>query len=419
MIVIGVEGADQGEEEPSHHHTAPGMSLPYKPSHIVYGYSRRARRIAEAPFGYEVEALVGHLMSYQHAPIHILSARAHPCLIGTRPSSSCEHAPIHSLHNCLQLTSAYPIFSSNKPRRRRVCATVSRLTVRVPLLLAMYCSRCKQQVTCITAKTCNACNLLCPGCNYKRPKSEGKGQCEPCIERDRKRREKGRVIRKTCIEDPSLRRGYCTKCKKIRRTVSFRRLPRPGPDGNEYERSCLSCLKKPKPTAAAPLGAPTATHEAPHAPSIEHDETSASQQRTVGQEECSSSYQVIEETSTAGNTDTTRTVAPTLLSGRLVMLFAWTICPESPNSRMRFLRSSMLLQRRRRSLAHCCNTTKSTSVSTTIIMVVMDSMHRWLLLEKGTFQSNTDSTFQVVQSSNTRTTTPLHKFYVLPQMSFE
>jgi hypothetical protein len=34
MIVIGVEGADQGEEEPSHHHVAPGMSLPYKPSHL-------------------------------------------------------------------------------------------------------------------------------------------------------------------------------------------------------------------------------------------------------------------------------------------------------------------------------------------------------------------------------------------------
>jgi hypothetical protein len=32
MIVIGVEGADQGEEEPSHHHVAPGMSLPYEPS---------------------------------------------------------------------------------------------------------------------------------------------------------------------------------------------------------------------------------------------------------------------------------------------------------------------------------------------------------------------------------------------------
>jgi hypothetical protein len=33
IIAIGVEGADQGEEEPSHHHVAPGMSLPYKPSH--------------------------------------------------------------------------------------------------------------------------------------------------------------------------------------------------------------------------------------------------------------------------------------------------------------------------------------------------------------------------------------------------
>jgi hypothetical protein len=33
MIVLGVEGADQGEEEPSHHHVAPRMSLPYEPSH--------------------------------------------------------------------------------------------------------------------------------------------------------------------------------------------------------------------------------------------------------------------------------------------------------------------------------------------------------------------------------------------------
>jgi hypothetical protein len=32
MIVISVEGADQGEEEPSHHHVAPGMSLPHRPS---------------------------------------------------------------------------------------------------------------------------------------------------------------------------------------------------------------------------------------------------------------------------------------------------------------------------------------------------------------------------------------------------
>jgi hypothetical protein len=30
MTVIGVEGADQGEKEPSHHHVAPRMSLPYE-----------------------------------------------------------------------------------------------------------------------------------------------------------------------------------------------------------------------------------------------------------------------------------------------------------------------------------------------------------------------------------------------------
>jgi hypothetical protein len=34
MIAIGVEGADQGEEESSHHHVAPGMSLPHEPSHL-------------------------------------------------------------------------------------------------------------------------------------------------------------------------------------------------------------------------------------------------------------------------------------------------------------------------------------------------------------------------------------------------
>jgi hypothetical protein len=33
MIAIGVEGAKQDEEEPSHHHVAPGMSLPHEPSH--------------------------------------------------------------------------------------------------------------------------------------------------------------------------------------------------------------------------------------------------------------------------------------------------------------------------------------------------------------------------------------------------
>jgi hypothetical protein len=32
MIAIGVEGADPNEEKPSHHHVAPGMSLPYEPS---------------------------------------------------------------------------------------------------------------------------------------------------------------------------------------------------------------------------------------------------------------------------------------------------------------------------------------------------------------------------------------------------
>jgi hypothetical protein len=35
MIATGVEGADQGEEEPSHHHVAPEMSLPHKPSQFL------------------------------------------------------------------------------------------------------------------------------------------------------------------------------------------------------------------------------------------------------------------------------------------------------------------------------------------------------------------------------------------------
>jgi hypothetical protein len=36
MPVIGVEGADQGEEEPSHHHVAPGMPLPHELSQIYH-----------------------------------------------------------------------------------------------------------------------------------------------------------------------------------------------------------------------------------------------------------------------------------------------------------------------------------------------------------------------------------------------
>jgi hypothetical protein len=38
MIAIGVEGADQGEDEPSHHHVAPGMSLPHKPSQMTLAF---------------------------------------------------------------------------------------------------------------------------------------------------------------------------------------------------------------------------------------------------------------------------------------------------------------------------------------------------------------------------------------------
>jgi hypothetical protein len=40
MIAIGVEGADQGEEEPSHHHVAPGMSLPHIPSQYTRLHNR-------------------------------------------------------------------------------------------------------------------------------------------------------------------------------------------------------------------------------------------------------------------------------------------------------------------------------------------------------------------------------------------
>jgi hypothetical protein len=40
MTVIGVEGADQGEKEPSHHHVAPGMSLPHELSQQPPGQGR-------------------------------------------------------------------------------------------------------------------------------------------------------------------------------------------------------------------------------------------------------------------------------------------------------------------------------------------------------------------------------------------
>jgi hypothetical protein len=52
------------------------------------------------------------------------------------------------------------------------------------------------------------------------------------------------------------------------------------------------------------------------------------------------------------------------------------------------------------------------------MVVVTDYMHGWLLLEEVIFDSNADSAFQVMQSPNARATTPVHKFYVLPQMGF-
>jgi hypothetical protein len=53
MIVIGVEGAHQAEEKPSHHYVAPGMSLPHEPSHTRLGYSiavRQALQLAASLF---------------------------------------------------------------------------------------------------------------------------------------------------------------------------------------------------------------------------------------------------------------------------------------------------------------------------------------------------------------------------------
>lgn len=143
-----------------------------------------------------------------------------------RPSMAYRHAPTHSLHDCLQLTFTHSILSSNKPRPRRIHATTSRLTVRVPPLLAMsHCPRCGQQATRITANTCDACrDLLCRGCNGKHVRSEGKRQCERCTERDKERRENGRVLQKTCIKYPSLGRAYYTKCKRVIKTSNFRLL---------------------------------------------------------------------------------------------------------------------------------------------------------------------------------------------------
>jgi hypothetical protein len=51
-----------------------------------------------------------HLVSYQHAPILTLSARAHPHLISTRPSSSYQHAPILTLS-----PRAHPHLISTRP----------------------------------------------------------------------------------------------------------------------------------------------------------------------------------------------------------------------------------------------------------------------------------------------------------------
>jgi hypothetical protein len=50
MIAIGVEGADQGEAEPSHHHVAPGMSLPYEPSQSAYQSRIRVLGAGRAAF---------------------------------------------------------------------------------------------------------------------------------------------------------------------------------------------------------------------------------------------------------------------------------------------------------------------------------------------------------------------------------
>jgi hypothetical protein len=200
----------------------------------------------------------------------------------------------------------------------------------------------------------------------------------------------------------------------------FRRLPRPGPDGNEYERSCLSCLKKPKPTAAAPLDAPTTTHEeASHAPFEEHEPSSASQQRPVSQQECGSSYQVIGGTSTANNTDnnmdsssdpTRWTLGDALRSDYMYRISQLTdeireVVDAPPRTSEKF---GSLLPHYKEFIRiydyhNGCNSFYAPMAT----------------FGKDYFLENRGSTFQAMQSSSIHTTTTLHKFYVLPQIKFE
>ena len=311
--------------------------------------------------------------------------------------------------------------SSSKSRTRRVCTIISQLTGRVPLLLAMsFCPHCRQQVTRITANACDICKeLLCRGCNGKHVKSEGKWQCEQCIERVRKRREKGRVIRRTCIENPSLRRAYCTKCKRVKETNEFHHLPRPGPDGNEYERSCRFCLKKLKPTATAPPGAPTTTHNASHAPFVEHGPNDASQQRSISEEEHSSSYHVIEETIIVDSTDNNTNYSSN--SAR------WTL-----GDALRFDYTSRIAQLTN----EICEVVDAPSRTPEKFGSLLPHYKEFIRIYnyhngcnsfyapmatfgKDYFLENRGSTFQAMQSSSIHTTTTLHKFYVLPQIKFE
>jgi len=142
------------------------------------------------------------------------------------------------------------------------------------------CSCCGREINRTTAATCVACEeSLCKSCNRRRVKRAGKRQCDHCIKRNEVRSARCRERRNKLIKDPTLGRSLCTKCRKDKPSTEFRRLLTPAPDGNPYERSCLSCLNIPQPTAVAFLTAPTETNrEALAAVSVEPNAESARQQ---------------------------------------------------------------------------------------------------------------------------------------------
>jgi hypothetical protein len=119
MILIGVEGADQDEEEPSHHHVAPGLSLPHEPSQYeLPTETRKGAHAQNAPPNYlPPKARPSKELARSHGPRRLILQRC--SLIASRSLALARPSPWNSTAQPERPPPSSPRRFHRRQRRKR------------------------------------------------------------------------------------------------------------------------------------------------------------------------------------------------------------------------------------------------------------------------------------------------------------